>query len=283
VELYTEKPQQWTTEHFRIVEWVAAQCSLILEVRRLHSELERANENLEILVKERTGRLQELVDELEHFSYSITHDMRAPLRAMQGFAEMLALSESGVLDDGERKDYLQRIMTAAARMDRLITDALSYSKAVRREMALAPVNTRKLLKGMIESYPEFQVPLAVIELEDQIPDVLANEAGLTQCFSNLLNNAVKFVENGQQPRIKVRSEPGEGVVRLWFEDNGIGIPQEMTPRMFGMFQRGSRKYEGTGIGLALVRKVTERMGGRVGVESEPGKGSRFWLELKAIN
>lgn len=173
-------------------------------------------------------------------------------------------------------------MTAAARMDRLITDALSYSRAVRQDLVLEPVDAKRLLKGMIESYPEFQLPSARIEIEDGVPQVLANEAGLTQCFSNLLNNAVKFVEPGQQPQVRIRCEQFDGVVRLWFEDNGIGISQEMTPRLFGMFQRGSRKYEGTGIGLALVRKVTERMGGRVGVESAAGKGSRFWVELKAL-
>ena len=282
VELYTESPRQWTTEHFRIVEWVAAQSSLIIEVRQLNEQLAQTNSNLEKLVTERTGRLQELVGELEHFSYSITHDMRAPLRAMQGFAEMLARPEPGGSEQ-DRTMYLERIMTAAARMDRLITDALSYSRAVRHDLVLEPVDARKLLKGMIESYPEFQLPGARIEIAEEVPPVLANEAGLTQCFSNLLNNAVKFVEPGQQAQVRVHCERRDGVVRIWFEDNGIGISQEMTPRLFGMFQRGSRKYEGTGIGLALVRKVTERMGGRVGVESAAGKGSRFWVELKAFS
>ncbi|HEU5123681.1 MAG TPA: GAF domain-containing sensor histidine kinase [Verrucomicrobiae bacterium] len=282
VELYAETSRQWTTEHFRIVEWVAAQSSLILEVRQLNEQLAQSNSNLEKLVAERTGRLQELVGELEHFSYSITHDMRAPLRAMQGFAEMLARPEPGGSEQ-DRTIYLERIMTAAARMDRLITDALSYSRAVRQDLVLEPVDAKKLLKGMIESYPEFQLPSARIEVAEEVPPVLANEAGLTQCFSNLLNNAVKFVEPGQQPQVRVRCDRRDGMVRLWFEDNGIGISQEMTPRLFGMFQRGSRKYEGTGIGLALVRKVTERMGGRVGVESATGKGSRFWIELKAVD
>jgi signal transduction histidine kinase len=283
VKIYSTTPQRWTTEHFRIVEWVAAQSSLILEVRRLRNELTRTNADLEKLVHERTARLQELVDELEHFSYSITHDMRAPLRAMQGFAELLAMAGDGALGEAERKNYLDRIITAAGRMDRLITDALSYSRTVRQEMTLHAVDTCHLLKGMIESYPEFQMPRARIDVAERMPAVLANEAGLTQCFSNLLNNAVKFVEHNQQPHVQVRAEQTDGRVRIWFEDNGIGIPQELAPRMFGMFQRGSRKYEGTGIGLALVRKVTERMGGKVGVESAPGKGSRFWVELRAAH
>jgi signal transduction histidine kinase len=279
VEIYAASPQKWTTQHFKMIEWIAAQCSLIWEARRLRDEMAKANATLERLVNDRTGKLQELVDELEHFSYTITHDMRAPLRAMQGYAGILE-EECQNFPNEECKDYLRRITTAAGRMDRLITDALNYSKAVRQEMTLAPVDTLTLLRGIIESYPGFQPPQAQIDLEGHFPMILANEAGLTQCFSNLLNNAVKFVECGQQPQIKIRAEQKDEHVRLWFEDNGIGIGEDMQPRIFGMFQRASKDFEGTGIGLALVKKVTERMAGRIGVESEIGKGSRFWIELK---
>ncbi|QYM80530.1 HAMP domain-containing histidine kinase [Horticoccus luteus] len=166
-------------------------------------------------------------------------------------------------------------------MDRLITDALVYSKTVREELMLGPVEPASLLRGMIESYPIFQSPQAQIELDEALPAVWGNEAALTQCFSNLLGNAIKFVPRGRAPKVKVSAEQSGGRVRLWFEDNGIGIPQEMHARIFMMFQRASREFEGTGIGLALVRKAAERMGGRVGVESAPGQGSRFWVELKA--
>jgi signal transduction histidine kinase len=110
--------------------------------------------------------------------------------------------------------------------------------------------------------------------------VLGNKAGLTQCFSNLLDNAVKFVPAGKTPRVRVWAEERDEVVRLWVEDNGVGIPREQAERVFGMFQQLDRNYPGTGIGLALVRKVAQRMQGQVGVESEPGNGSRFWLELR---
>lgn len=283
VEIYSEIPRQWTTEQFRIIEWVAAQCSLVLQVRRLQDELERSNQKLETLVQERTSKLQELVGELEHFSYSITHDMRAPLRAMQGFAEMLSQDEGAALD-GERAEYLRRIRNAASRMDRLITDSLSYSKAVRQELRLTPVDPSKLLKDIVESYPHFQPPRAEVQMQPDLPAVLANEAGLAQCFSNLLNNAVKFVEPNRTPKVRIWADrPAKGVVRLWFEDNGIGIPAEMQPRIFGMFQRLNNAYDGTGIGLALVRKVTERMGGKVGVQSTVGQGSSFFLELKSAD
>jgi len=111
---------------------------------------------------------------------------------------------------------------------------------------------------------------------------LGSEALLTQCFANLLGNAVKFVAPGVQPRARLYVEPAGDYTRIWIEDNGIGIPPHAQERLFKMFQRLTPDYEGTGIGLAIVRKVVQRMGGRVGVESEPGNGSRFWVELKKV-
>ncbi len=279
VKIYAAAPGTWTGEQFRIIEWVAAQCSLALKIMRLQESVAHANRTLEEQVRERTASLQDLVNELEHFSYTITHDMRAPLRAIRGFAGTL----EGLLqtdEPGEVKDCLERITRSARRMDRLITDALNYSKAVRQELSLSPVDAGELLRGIVESYPDLQPPKARIRIEAALPRILANEAGLTQCFSNLLDNAVKFVQPGKLPEVRVRSEVRDGVARFWFEDNGIGIPEAFRPRLFQMFQRAGKTYEGTGIGLALVRKVAERMGGRVGVECPPATGSRFWVDLK---
>jgi PAS domain S-box-containing protein len=239
-----------------------------------------AEAELEKLVAERTGKLQELVGELEHFSYSITHDLKSPLRAMRGFAEIASIM-CGDSAPREAKEALAKILTSAERMEGLITDALNYGRLVRQELPLTDVDTGALLRGMLDSYPELQPSRAHIQLEGKLPVVLGNAAGLTQCFSNLLGNAVKFVRPGQKPQIRVWAEDRDGRARIWVEDQGIGISKEMLPRVFHMFSRGSKDYEGTGIGLALVRKVTQRMGGKAGVESEEGKGSRFWIELRS--
>jgi len=249
----------------------------ITERREFQTELERE-------VADRTAKLQELVGELEHFSYTITHDLKSPLRAMKGFADIATMTCGGCAQKGA-KEYLARIAASAERMECLITDALNYSRSVRQELPLTDVDTGVLLRGMLESYPDLQPSKAHVRLEGELPVVLGNQAGLTQCFSNLLGNAVKFVRAGERPKIRVWAEvfaagQRSGWARIWVEDNGIGISKEMLPRVFDMFSRGSKDYEGTGIGLALVRKVTQRMGGKAGVESEEGKGSRFWLELK---
>ncbi len=152
-------------EHGRVVRWfgtntdITDQRSVEEALHQAKERLARTNEDLEQIVRDRTARLQETVAELEHFSYTITHDMRAPLRAMQGFGEILAQECLGCQDPSAR-DYIRRICSAAERMDALITDALNYSKAVREQLQLEPVDPLSLLEGMLESYPEFQPPRA---------------------------------------------------------------------------------------------------------------------------
>ncbi|MGZ4972956.1 MAG: sensor histidine kinase, partial [Limisphaerales bacterium] len=249
-------------------------------LRAAEKELKQHAAKLEATVAERTAKLRDSVAELEHFSYTITHDMRAPLRSMQGFAELLD-EQYGTQFDETGRDFLRRIVQAASRMDRLIIDSLNYSKAVRNEFIPENVAPGRLLRGIVDSYPQFQPPCAEIELAEQFPTVCANEAGLTQCFSNVLSNAVKFVEAGKKPRVKVWSEMKGDMVRFWFQDNGIGIPADQQERVFVMFQRLDKSYEGTGVGLALVRKVVQQMKGNVGFESAPGQGTKFWIDLRA--
>jgi PAS domain S-box-containing protein len=244
------------------------------------AELEQANRDLEKRVEERTAKLKELVSELEHVSYAMVHDMRAPLRAMHAFAQIL--SDNSPDDSPEqRQDYLARIMTGANRLDKLIQDALNYNRAVLEDLPLERVALTPLLRGLIETYPNLNPTNADIRIDGELPAVLGNESLLTQCFSNLLGNAVKFVAAGVRPQVSIRAQLKEkdSPARIWVEDNGIGIPENAQKRLFGMFQKLDSQYEGTGIGLAIVRKVVERMGGKVGVESTSDRGSRFWVEL----
>jgi PAS domain S-box-containing protein len=250
------------------------------ELLRAQEQLKGHAENLERTVAERTAKLNEMLQELEAFSYSIAHDMRAPLRAMQGFATILEDEQGNALGDSARS-YLKRIQASAHRLDELIQDVLNYSRIVRSDLKLSPLDPQPLLDEIVATYPNLQSPKAEIRLITPFPKVLANTAALTQVFSNLLGNAVKFVEPGVKPVVVVRAETRGDFVRLWFEDNGIGMEKGVEKRIFQMFQRLNRPglYEGTGIGLAIVRKAVERMDGKVGVESEPGRGSRFWVEL----
>ncbi|MDB6034361.1 MAG: hypothetical protein JWM16_4699, partial [Verrucomicrobiales bacterium] len=244
------------------------------------AELEQANLNLERMVQKRTAQLREALNELEAYSYSIAHDMRAPLRGMQGFSKLLVEDYSSQLDR-TAQEYLRRISNSADRMDRLIQDVLNYSKIVSGALQLVPIDVHPLLEDIIQTYSNLQLSEVKITLHEPLPPVMANLAALTQVFSNLLGNAVKFVAPGVTPRVHVKAEPRGEYVRFWFEDNGIGIEPEAQNRIFQLFQRLNRAelYEGTGLGLAIVRKAVEKMGGKLGLESEFGKGSRFWVEL----
>lgn len=235
--------------------------------------------DLEKTVMQRTAQLRETVTELESYSYSVSHDLRAPLRAVRGYAEVM-MEDYGEQIDGKGKVYLQRMMTACDRMDALIQDVLTYSQLGRTEIHSEPVDLEKLLCDIIQHYPALQKVDSQIKVESPLPGINAPPALLSQCLSNLLNNAVKFAREGVPIEVRVRAETHGKDVRIWVEDNGIGIPPQYREKIFGVFERipGEKTHEGTGIGLAIVRKAAERMGGKTGVESEH-KGSRFWIDL----
>ncbi|HLH54263.1 MAG TPA: PAS domain S-box protein [Verrucomicrobiae bacterium] len=274
--VYYNQEHHFRPEELRLAVAIANQVGLAIQ--RL-----RAQEQLETIVKERTAKLSEMIAELQHVSYAITHDMRAPLRAMSTFAGIIHEGLSADPNTSpELLDSCRRIISSATRLDQLIKDALNYTKAVLQELPLHPVDLARLIPGLIESYPNLQSDKAEIIIPNDLPVVLGEESLLTQCFSNLLGNAVKFVAPGVRPRVRLRVERADEIARIFVEDNGIGITKESQRRLFGMFERLTSGYEGTGIGLAIVRKVVERMGGRVGVESDLGKGSQFWVELKVV-
>jgi PAS domain S-box-containing protein len=326
-------------------------------LRGAQTELAARAEDLEQVVARRTAQLHESVAELEAFTYSLSHDMRAPLRAINIFTHIV-LDEYAAGLQPEVAELLGKVKAAAERMDRLMQEVLAFSRISRQPITLRPVDADRIVHEVIANRFEPKGSAVQIEVASPLLPVIGHETSLTQCLSNLLGNAVKFVAPGTVPHVRiwtelverseVRSPKSEGIpksgdqtqqpgcgfgiasqnvpsqeangcpvkgvsgetpslhqsttplpqssippsphdsippspsVRLWVEDNGIGIEPAAHQKIFEMFQRLHVGYEGTGFGLAIVKKAAERMGGRVGVESEPGKGSRFWLELPAV-
>jgi PAS domain S-box-containing protein len=271
--VYFNAPHRFSTYELRPVQTIASQVAFAIERRR-------GAEALEALVSKRTASLQQVIAQMEEFSYSVSHDLRAPVRAMRGYASII-LQDHGWRLEREARELLVRVERNGARMDRMIHDLLTYTTVSRREIELEPVSLDKLIREVVQQYPDMRPECADIDVEGPLPDVIAHEPSLTQVVSNLLSNAVKFVPPNERPRIRVGCDRRDFRARLWVADNGIGIKPEHQARLFGMFERihPDQKYEGTGIGLAIVRKALERMNGVVGVESDGVSGSTFWFEL----
>jgi signal transduction histidine kinase len=254
-------------------------------IKAARDEISRHALELEKRVTERTASLRQSVQSLESVLYHVAHDLRAPLRAMQGFTTIL-LNEYAPKLDEKGEDYAQRVSTAASRMDTLIQDLLRYGRLAHTPLSLVAVNLNQELEVVQGRLAEkIRNKGAVISVESPLPEVWADPVVLDEILSNLLKNALTFVAPGVRPKIHIRAEPaGPGLVRIWMADNGVGIGAEHHERIFRVFERLQIEdvYTGTGIGLALVRKGMERMGGRSGVESKPGEGSRFWLELPTM-
>jgi two-component system CheB/CheR fusion protein len=242
-------------------------------------ELNRYTQDLEKTVNDRTAKLRDTIGELETFSYSVSHDLRTPLRAMDGYAR--AILEDCPSLNAEHRNYLERIVRGAERLDRLTLDVLAYSRLSRTDVQPQPVDLNKLVQDIIDQYPNFQSCRSQIEVATPLLPVLGHPAFLTQCLSNILGNAIKFVAAGQTPLVKIWTEAHGAAVRIFIKDNGIGIAPEHQDRMFKLFGRvhSEKTYEGTGIGLAVAKRAVERMGGTIGYESELGKGTRFCIEL----
>lgn len=251
-----------------------------LEIAR--AELACAKGELEQRVQERTESLREAIAQMEEFSYTVSHDLRAPLRGMQVYSQALLEDYGGSLGP-EAQHCLVRIAENASRLDKMVMDVLAFSRISRAELKMERVHLDKLVRDILQNYRSMQPPRTVITVAP-LHDVLGHEPSLMQIISNLLLNAVKFVAPGVAPDIRVWSEPHHAGVRLYFQDNGIGIKPAHQDRLFRMFERvhPNLPYEGMGVGLAIVRKAATRMGGDVGVISDGTNGATFWVQLCAL-
>jgi signal transduction histidine kinase len=277
-----------------IPEVLLAKVSVFVELARQTQIIKRQAEHLSYHNREQTRQLEiiqrlneslrEANQELQAFSYTVSHDLRAPLRSIRGLAEILIEDHPSQLDS-TALGYLRSIRGAVTQLDRLTNDLLSYTRISREEIQLEPVAIDELLNQILVLLNPTH-PLGVhVAFEPHLLPVLATPTLLGQCLSNLLSNAAKFVEPGTTPHIRVRTEPRGDKVRIWVEDNGVGIDPAYHEKIFGLFERvgNLKEHDGTGVGLAIVARASQRMGGTCGVESAPGAGSRFWIELSGVH
>ena len=280
----------------QIVKWVGAAADVHelkqtqLALSAAEAQLKQHAANLERMVEERTSELRETIAHLESFSYTVAHDLRAPIRAMEGYAQVVLEDYDAQLEK-PAKELIGNIARAARSLDSLTRDVLNYTKVSTLKVESAPVDLNEIFQDVLALNPALQSRNATVAVVRPLPPVLGHRTLLIQCFSNLLDNAVKFVRMDVPPRVIIRAEPvaaradepnpGAPMIRIWVEDNGIGIDEGARQRIFGIFERarGMNNYSGTGVGLAIVAKAVERMGGTYGVESEVGAGSRFWIQL----
>jgi signal transduction histidine kinase len=279
---------QLNLPHFGIDEFIALVAflfsSLVVAytIRSLHktrAQLQEYAHALERRVEQRTAHLQETIQSLESVCYHIAHDLRAPLRAMQGFTTLL-LTEYAPKFDAKGVAYANRISEAAGRMDILIQGLLEYGQLGHDSFPPSTVHLQQTVTRVVAHFKEeIERKGATVNVRGPFPEISANESLLERVFTNLLSNALKFAK--ASPQVDIWAEDLPGVVRICFQDNGIGIPSEYVERLFRVFERlhAGKEYPGTGIGLAIASKAAERLGGRIGVKSAVNQGSCFWLEV----
>ncbi len=252
----------------------------ITELKRRAAEVERLNASLEKRVQARTAQLQHANRELESFSYSVSHDLRAPLRHIAGFASLLGERDS-VRADAEAMRLINVVIRAAGRMGALVDDLLSFSRVSRQQMAMTRVPLHELTQEIVNEIRAAEPERAVRWRIGTLPTVYGDRQLLRSVLVNLIDNALKYTRPRAVAEIEIDSEARDGEAHICVKDNGVGFDMRYAEKLFGVFQRlhTAEEFEGTGVGLANVQRVIERHGGHVGAFSRPGEGATFWFTL----
>jgi signal transduction histidine kinase len=254
-----------------------AQRKLTTRLEVAQAELKEYSKGLEKKVAERTHDLESRAKDLEAFAYTVSHDLKAPLRGIQTYSQFLMDGYAAKLDETGRR-YAESVGKVAANMRQLIDDLLEYSRLERREAQMMPVDMRGLIESVIaERQPVMEQYHTQIEVDVTLPPVRGDRAMLRHAIANLIDNAIKFSRDAKPPRITMRAHEENSQYVVSASDNGVGFDMQDRERIFEIFQRlhSAEEFEGTGIGLSIVRRAIEKHGGRVWAQAEPGKGATF--------
>lgn len=278
--VYCSNVRRFDPDEFHFMEAIAIRTGAALERRRAQEEIALLNAELEGRVIQRTAELKAAYQELESFSCSISHDLRAPLRHIGGFIELLQ-DEAGATLSETCRSYLKTISDATHQMGKLIDDLLELSRTSRAELNKTRVNLADLVHSAQRTFEKEIQSRDIQWVMNELPDIEGDPSLLRQVLVNLISNALKYTRSRRSTRIELGSSNSDDETVFFIRDNGVGFDMQYARKLFGVFQRlhGAAEFEGTGIGLANVRRIIERHGGRVWAEAKEGEGATFYFSL----